>query len=287
MSVIRLFPIPAIGLLFTAPLHSQTAGVFEPFTHQTNANSWTVYDRNDGGFYLPSWDSFGDGSNPDIFFPFLDGGILDFYADAGASGGAFVGDLVAGGVDVIGADIYVEDVASYDFGEFYLFSSADNRYYVSNIIVPAEGGWSFATASLVLDDWFVFEDGAYQAVTLTAEILENIEEVGFSFYPVGGDEADGAIVALDNFTFYGAFILPALDTQVADGAFQLQFDRRPGISYTLQSSPDLESWSVVPGQQEVTGNGLHTVSRPISGARRFFRVGIEDFLTPVPQLPAP
>lgn len=276
-----------ISTAISSPANAQLAGVFEPFSHLANAESWTVYDRGDQGSYIPEWDSAGDGANPDIFLSFIAGGALDFFADSESSGGAFVGDLAKGGVDAIGADIYVEDIDSFDFGEFYFFSATDSRYYVSNLIIPEASGWSFAFASLTMEDWFVYENGHPVAIDLTPEILANITETGFTFYPLDVVESDDKIVALDNFTFYGALILPEIATTTTDNTFQLSFDRRPGIGYSIESTTDLETWSPIPSEQDITGNDTYTMTRSITAGSRFFRIGIDDFLTPVPEIDSP
>ena len=280
--------IPAIATLFSSiaisHTNAQIAGKFEPFSNLANAESWTVYDHADHGFYIPDWDSAGDGQNPDIHFTFLNAGALDFFADSTSSGGAFVGDLAAGGVDAIGSDIFIEDIGSFSFGEFYLFSATDNRFYVSDIFIPDSSGWSFAFASLTMEDWYVFENDGFVAVELTPEILGNITETGFTFHPRDVPESDGKTVALDNFTFYGALVLPEVAANTAESTFQLGFNRRPGIAYSIQSSPDLENWSPVPGEQEITGTSPYTMTRPITPGPRFFRIGIDDSLTPVPDI---
>ncbi len=268
------------------PAQAQEAGAFEPFTHLANAESWTVFDRLDDTFFIPEWDSAGDGQNPDIHFSFLDGGILDFFADSVSSGGAFVGDLHAGGVDAIGCDIFVEDSESLEYAEFYLYSETDNRFYVSEIIVPESDGWSFTTVSLTMQEWFFFENGAFTAVELTPEILSNVSETGISFYPTDAANSDGGTVAIDNFTFYGALVLPSVRTGIAGQNFQMRFDRNPGIAYSVQSSTDLVDWSAVPGEEEITGNTPYTMNRALASGREFFRIGIDDFLTPVPDMGA-
>jgi hypothetical protein len=264
------------------PATAQLAGKFEPFTYQTNAKSWVVYDYADGKLYKPAWDSAGDGLNPDIFFTFAGANALDFYADSLSSGGAFVGNLAAGGVDAVGCDIYVEDINSFNYGEFFLFSAATNKYYVSNFIEPASSGWDFAYASLTEDDWYVFQNGAYVPIRLTPQILGGITEIGITFRPLSTPNPDGKAVGIDNFTFYGALLLPQLTTSAAGGSFQLGFQRRAGVAYSILSSPNLNAWTLVPGQGNITGTTPYTMTRPLTPDPRFFKVGIEDFLTPVP-----
>jgi hypothetical protein len=284
---LRLLSAAAVLWIPFAPANAQLAGAFEPFTHEANAGSWLVYDYADEGYYTPGWDSAGDGLNPEIYFTFAGASALDFYADEFSSGGAFVGDLAAGGGDAVGCDVFVEDVNSFDFGEFFLFSATDNRYYVSDIIEPEAGGWDFAYASLTADDWYVFENGDFVAVRLTPEILGGITEIGVTFYPLDVPAADGKAVGIDNFTFYGALVLPEIAASAADGLFQLGFNRRPGIGYSILSSPDLATWTLVPGEESITGTSPYMMTRPLTPGSRFFKVGIEDFLTPVPEVSAP
>jgi hypothetical protein len=273
--------------LVIGPVNAQQAGSYEPFTHEANAKSWVVYDYADGNTYTPGWDSAGDGSNPDIYFTFEGSSALDFYADEFSSGGAFTGDLVAAGVDAIGCDILVEDIESFDVGEFFLFSAADNRYYYSELIIPEASGWDTAYASLTADVWYVYENNNYVPVELTPAILGNITEIGVTFYPRDVAGADGKLVGIDNFTFYGAFVPPKLTTGTIGSSFQLSFNRRPGIAYSIQASPNLSSWALVPGEGFITGTTPYMMTRPLAPGARFFKVGIEDFLTPVPQVPLP
>ncbi len=283
-----LFSTLAAAVLWIplVPAGAQLAGTFEPFTYQANAKSWLVYDYLENAFYTPLVDSAGDGLNPDIYFTFADTGTLDFYAYGVSSGGAFVGDLAAAGVDAISCDYYVEDITSFDFGEFFLHTAAD-IYYVSEIITPAASGWDFAYASLSEDVWYVLENGKLVPVDLTPERLGEITEIGFTFHPRKVTAADGKIVAIDNFPFYGALVLPEITTSAAGASFQLRFDRRPGIGYSIQSAPDLASWTLVPRQEFITGKTPYTMTRPLTPASLFFKVGIEDFLTPVPEMTGP
>ena len=280
----------AAGTLLWIPLlpaDAQQAGTYEPFTHQSNAESWIVYDYADDNYYTPAWDSAGDLQNPDIYFTFAGTSALDFYADDLSSGGAFVGDLAAAGVDAISCEVFIEDIDSFDVAEFFLFSATENRYYVSDYIMPEASGWDFAYAALTEDDWYVLDGDAYVAVRLTPEILSDITEVGVSFYPLEVPAADRKLVAIDNFTFYASLVLPEITTSAAGGLFQLSFDRRPGIGYSIQSSPDLATWTPVPGEQSITGTSPYTMTQPVGPGPRFFKVGIEDFLTPVPEVGIP
>lgn len=285
----HLLSVAATAVLWITfvPAKAQLAGAYEPFTHQANAESWLVYDYADGEFYTPLWDSAGDGLNPDVHFTFAGTNALDFYADEFSSGGAFVGDLTAAGVDAISCDFFVENIDSFDVGEFFLFSATDNRYYVSEFIIPQASGWDLAYASLTEDNWYVLDNGAYVPVQLTREILSDITGIGITFFPLDLPAADGKAVGIDNFTFYGALVLPEITTNAAGGLFQLSFDRRPGIGYSIQSSPDLATWTLVPGEEFITGNAPYTMTKPVGATSQFFKVGIEDFLTPVPEVSTP
>ncbi len=285
----HLLSIAAGSILWISqvPANAQLAGTYEPFTHQSNAESWVVYDYADQNYYTPYWDSAGDGLNPDIFFTFAGTSALDLYAFKLSSGGAFVGDLTAAGVDALGCEVFVEDIDSFDVAEFFLFSTTDNRYHVSEYIIPEASGWATAYASLTEDDWYFLDGGDYVPVQLTPEMLSGITEIGVTFYPLDVPEADGKTVAIDNFTFYGALVLPEITTSAAGGLFQLGFDRRPGIGYSIQSSPDLATWTLVPGEESITGTSPYAMTRPLGPGSLFFKVGIEDFLISVPEISAP
>jgi hypothetical protein len=284
---LRLLSAAAVLWIPFGPANAQLAGSFEPFTYESNGDSWLIYDYADQKLYTPFWDSSGSGADPYIYFTFAGSNALDFYADDLSSGGAFVGDLAAGGVDAISCDVFVEDVSSFDFAEFFLFSTTTNRFYVSAIIEPETNGWDFAYASLTEDDWYVWENGAYVPVQLTPQILAGVTEIGLTFFPLDVPGANGKEAGIDNFTFYGALILPELATSAAGGSFQLAFNRLPGIRYSIRSSPDLATWSLVPGQGSITGTTPYTMTRPLTTGSQFFKVGIGDFLTPVPQVIVP
>lgn len=285
---LHLFSIAALVVWVPSiPASAQLAGTYEPFTFRTNAESWLVYDYADEGFYIPQWDSAGDGLNPDIHFTFAGSDALEFFADNSTSGGAFVGDLAAGGVDAIGCEVLVEDADSFDVGEFFLFSAATNRYYTSEFFEPTASGWNSAYVSVTQENWYVFENGAYVPVLLTPAILSGITAIGFTFYPLDVPAADGKTVGIDNFTFYGALVLPEVTSSAGSGSFQLTFNRRPGVGYSIQSAPDLAEWALVPGEEFITGTSPYTMSKPLAPGSLFFKVGIEDFLTPVPELSAP
>jgi hypothetical protein len=284
----RLFPIAALTVwMAPTPAKAQTAGAFEAFTYQTNADSWEVFDYADEQVYAPQWDSAGGGMNPNIHFTFAGGNPLEFRAEASSSGGAFTGNLAAAGVDAVGCKFFVQDAASFDVGEFFLISSVTGQTYTS-VFIEAEGsGWNDARVSLTRENWYVFENGGYVAVPLTPAILSGITRIGLTFYPLDIPAADGKRVGMDNFTFYGALVLPEVTTSAGGSSFQLTFNRRPGIGYSVLSAPDLATWEPVPGEEFITGTSPYTMTRPLAPGSHFFKVGIEDFLTPVPEMSAP
>ncbi len=264
--------------------NAQLAGSYESFASQANAGSWLVYDHADSECYVPGWDRAGDGQNPDIFFTFAGTNALEFLADGVASDGAFVGDYVAAGIDAIGCDYYVEDVDALFAAEFFLYSAVEQRYYFSDYITPATNGWSFAYASLSVGPWYVYEQGAYVEAELTPSVLAEITVVGMAFYPQDVPEADGMAVAIDNLTLYGAYVLPQLSTHTADGQIQVSFERQPGLVYSILSSPDLDAWDPVPGEESITGNSNYTMARALTSGSEFFKVSVEDDLQPVPDV---
>ena len=205
MSVMKVHVLGTLWLwMLAAVAEAQVAGAYESFTNRANAESWSVYDYADRQWYYPSHDSAGDGQNADIYLTFSGANSLDFSADAFSSEGAFVGDLVAAGIDAIGCDFYVEDPDSFSFAEFYLYSTAENRYYYGGYFTAEYEGWNGAYTNLRdIGVWYVYEDDDYRPVELTDEILSQVTEIGMSFHPLNVAHADGKLVALDNFTTYG------------------------------------------------------------------------------------
>ncbi len=277
-------PAVVFSLLLACPaLQGQVPGTRETFTFLSNADSWGVFDYSELTSYHPDWDSAGDGENPDIYWTFTGDSSLDFFADEAASGGAFTGDYTAGGVSAIGCDYYVEEAAAVGEGQFFFLSGITDRYYYQLGIVPEEDGWNSAFASLYGDDWYVITDGDFIPVVLTPEILSSVTEVGFTLFPLDAS-ADGQQAAIDNFTLYADITPPALSVRAASGSLQITFERKAGVTYTIAASSSLGGWLPVPGQEGISGTGPYIFTQPLKPGKHFFRVELDDRITPLPEL---
>jgi hypothetical protein len=266
--------------LALAPAAAQTPGAVETFSWLSNADSWTVYDWGEGEFYFPEWDLDSEDSDLEIYFTVAGNSLLDIYARAGSSGGAFTGDLAAAGVDAVGCEVYLEDGAAFQFGEIF-FSTGPDLYFSE--LFPAETGWSFAYASFSEGVWY---DEAYQPVSLDPAILSEVTEIGVTFYPREDGSADGLKVAIDNFTFYARLAPPRLSATRVAGGLRLEFQRAAGLAYTIRGASALDQalWPPLPGQIDINGTTPYSYVAPITGVAGFFKVEAMDFLTPVPQV---
>lgn len=259
-------------------------GTVEEFSFQSNADTWSLYDYADDTAYPLEWDYAGDGVNPDVWSFFGGNAPMDFYALPTASGGAFAGDYADSGVDAFGCFMFVEDLATFDFGEFYFYSEFDDQYHFSSSIVPDEAGWTYAYMSLREDGWYTYDSNLQQLVPtpLTDQILSQVTEVGFTFYPLSA-AAVNKDVGLDDFTLFAKLEGPPLTFSITGGTAQLSFPRVPGLAYTIQSSTDFQLWPDVPANIGLTGTTPWSFTAPATGTSKFYRVEVEDSLTPVPE----
>ena len=273
------------------PARAQVPGTVERFSFRSNADTWLLFDYEDETVYSLDWDLAGDGQNPDVWSFFGGNAPMDIYAPfdgsgvgVDGSGGAFGGDYAATGVDAIGCFVFVEDLASFDFGEFYFYSTADAKYHFSDSFTPDEAGWTFLYTTLRNDPWYAYDSTLDRVVLtpLTDQILSAVTEIGFTFYPLNAN-AVNKNVGLDDFTLFAKLEGPPLTFSATGGTAQLSFPRVPGLSYTIQSSTDFQLWPDVPNNIGLNGTTPWTFTAPVSGTSKFYRVEVEDFLTPVPE----
>ena len=266
------------------PASAQVPGTVEEFTFQSNADTWFLYDYADSTVYSLEWDRAGDGQNPDVWSFFGGDAPMDIYATPASSDGSFSGDFAASGVDALGCFAFVEDLATFDFGEFYFYSDADAKYHFSDSFTVEEAGWTYLYTSLRDDPWYSYDSTLDRLVLtpLTDQILSSVTEIGFTFYPLNAN-AVNKDVGLDDFTLFAKLEGPPMTFSATGGTAQLSFPRVPGLSYTIQSSTDFQLWPDVPNNIGLTGTTPWTFTAPVSGNSKFYRVEVEDFLTPVPE----
>ena len=271
---------------FATPALSQVRGGYETFTSQNNAESWGLYDFSDEGFYIPFWD-FSQIENPEIYGFVLPGSGISLFADHLSSNASFVGDFNAKRISGLSCEAYVEDAASLYAADFYFFS-AGVLYFSQEFLAPnhfSTDGWEYLEVSFKDDPWFTIDNDEIVQVDLTAEILSTITEVGVDFFASPEAPSD-FIVAIDNFTLIPELIVPAVSITKNGGDIELGFQREPGQFYDILQSPNLSGWSILPGFDFITGEGLFTASEPLAGMK-FFRIATDVLYTPIPDIGPP
>lgn len=271
----------------TSPVLSQVRGGYETFTSTNNADSWGLFDFSDETFYTPSWD-FSEIGNPEIYGFVSPGSGISLFADDLSSNASFIGDFSAERISGLSCDAYVEDSASLLYADFYFFS--DGVLYFSQEFFPPNyfeiDGWDYMEVSFKDDPWFIFDNGDIVEVTLTEEILSTITEVGVDFFATS-DAPDAFIAAIDNFTLIPELIVPEVSISKNGGEIELGFQREVGQIYDILQSGNLSAWTILPGYDNITGEGLFTASDPLTD-RKFFRLATDEFYTPIPDIgPSP
>lgn len=270
------------SVLATSPAgHAALAGAWDGFGTEDHVDGWSVEDFADNGIYVPFWEpgddpfiySFHTDDEPQVFFT----GLEEF-----AGGGAFVGDYFAAGIRAIRVDAFIdwpEDLFELDCA-ILATGPGGRRYYYSEPYLgedfEEDGWWSLNFA--FDEDWYYLDGGLRVTVAVTREMLESIEEIGFGFYPRTG--ALGLEAAIDNVRLEPYVTAPLVDTAVENGEFTMTFTPRPGNACFVQkyrmASP--QGWSLVPGQQDITG-GEHVFRVPVTPGSGIFRVGSDAHYT--------
>ena len=285
----RASPLPTAlfsVLLLTSAAHSQVRGGYETFTSENNADSWLLYDDSDSEFYTPAWDLSQIG-NPEIFGYVRPNSSIAMFADSLSSDAAFVGDFSAEKISGLSCDAYVDDALSLLGADFYFVS--EGVFYFSIVFGYPDyfsaDGWDYMETSFKDDPWYVYENGNFVEVEITDVILSSITEVGVEFFSTSDAPAD-IIVAIDNFSLIPEVIVPKMSIARNGGNIELGFQRETGQIYDIEQSSNLSGWNGLPGYSDITGTGTFTASRPI-GTRRFFRLAINEFFTPIPDIAPP
>jgi len=280
--------LPLSLLLLGTPLHGQLVGAYETFTEKNNADTWKLYDYSlEGDSSLPLWKRPGSEADPEIYAEFTQDFGVSLFADIDSSDGYFVGDYVAQGVAGVFCNVFVEDPASFDSFEFYLFSG--DTFYYSNYFEVDDPGWSSAENSFRDSDWYIAVDDDndgiiddYLYTPLTDEILSEVIEIGVNFFPFS-NAADGKDVGIDNFTLVADLtpVAPVLAVAADSGSYS--FEGLPGIQYIVEQSSSLkdDDWTPVEDPFEGSGPYSHNFT---TGIKQFLRVITEPLYTEIPRV---
>ena len=283
---IHILQLCSICLVFAAstPLMAQVRGGNEAFGNIANADSWTLYDGADGGFYFPSWDLFGAG-DPEIYGVVTAQTGLEFFADSLASNAAFVGDYSTKKIRGAYCDVYVETAVEIEFVDVY-FISDGTFYYSLDFSAPAffaEDGWDSVDVYFREDPWFVIVNGNFVAVEVTDIILSNISEIGVRVFTTAASTVD-QFAAIDNFSLIPEVIVPELMLAKNGSNIELTFEREEGQEYSVMESTDgMMTWGDLNGYTGLTGIGSFTVVDPIE-SQKYLNVLTEEFYTNLPDV---
>ncbi|WP_035615996.1 hypothetical protein [Haloferula sp. BvORR071] len=277
-------------LLIASPARAAEAGAWEAFPSKDNSDAWTVLDYSvqpDGDFFYPQWfDDQGDGF---AYFYHTNNAPLIFFTDVAnnAGGGKLVGNYLTENIAAIHADILIDSLPDFDGVDCIVYANgpAGERVYYSEVFFDTdfpESGWYSLRFSFT-DKWYYINTlGAFTAVSVTPQMLANIEVVGFRFFPK--TSATGELVAaIDNIKLEPKLTPPPITTATTGGNFSMSFTPGKGVTCSVekQDPAPLFGWSVIAEAFDVTGTTPFTYSTPIdtTQVREIFRVSYDPIYT--------
>lgn len=136
--------------------------------------------------------------------------------------------------------------------------------------------------------WYLFDGTTFQPVDLTPQILSDVVEIGFRFFPRPGTTAV-LYSAIDDVKLEPLVTAPPLEVSADATDFLLAFTPAKAnwcLIEKLETGPT-PSWQEVTGQIGITGPGEHVFRTPLAG-RGIYRVqSFADYTPVVTPAPAP
>jgi len=282
-------PLPVLLLLSCFPAAAEPiAGAWERFPTQVNASAWKIYDYSNATSWNPLWAS-GD-ANPFIY-RFMgvnpNNGIsgLLFYAGPEVASGALVGDFRSKKIRGLRLRYFVDPA---DLGRLECTIRGNGpaglkAYYsepVQGTSLQGSAQWRQVEFSF-WRPWYHIQGANYVPVAVTPGLLGSVEEVGFRFMPPAGRTPTN-IAAIDDVVLIPGS-QPIVTTGLSGNNFTISFTPVPGLSCSLEKSQtgNLANWQPVAGQQGITGTTAHVFQTPRTAAKAFYRLQVDEVLTPL------
>ncbi|MDA7881638.1 hypothetical protein N9A94_04970 [Akkermansiaceae bacterium] len=272
--------------LLQFPLFGATPFVEEAFTSQSNTSRWWIYRFDTGAFSAPDWNQVNSNefaTEASTIFQAND--WISILATQSSSAGTFTGDYTEAGITEVVSDFYAEDSLAIDWVEFFLLDGDTGKFYYSYSFIPGADGWSVFSSPLKTEPWITLFNGEYVDAFLTADILDNVEQIGLNIIPFD-DSAIGTRVGIDNFVLLAGFESPKLSLEKSGSQITLTFPREDGFYYTIQSNPDLseDNWSPLSLETtDLEGSSPFSTTIEASG-RQFLRVLATPIFKGVPDI---
>ncbi len=265
-----------LAAMLGCQVHAQTRGFVETFDTSAVSDTWWLWA--DGNYLYPEWIDDTD--------PYISGGFTNdlayLFADISSSAGKVVGNYAAARIAAIEADVSVDYPDEVEAVDLYFYSSYNNTMYTFGYWYLPDTSWYRLAAPFDSAEWW---GGGNGPMSVPAEALANIEEVGIIAYPVSG-LALQTYVYLDNFSLIPELIRPAVTLDMLGGPQQdqprLRFRAEPGQSYAVQWCDDLRTanWTALPGHADIIGSGTTiTVIDSTPRTRCFYRIATDIHLS--------
>lgn len=285
------------AFLLPLPLSAATPGIWEPFSTETNAGAWGLYDFLNQATSYPEWFDDGEaGENADpyagaIFLndpdaadePILYNQPYLIFADEFVGDGDFVGDFHASQIAGMEVDVLItfpELLESCDL-TFISNSGGETITYYSDFFAgdsfPDPVNWT--TLSVTFDQqWFIFDEELqeYFEVEITDEVLGDVVEVGIRFFPTATNQTVWA-PGIDNFALTPTIIAPVPVPDFVDGKFVMTYEATPGNRYLIEEfNVATESWEDFAGESETTQSGTsQTFETSVAPGKALLRISAE------------
>jgi len=269
-------------------------GAWETFSALNQVDAWRVYDEfSEVDPLAPQW--AGDFPGEEYAYaPHSGDGLLWFYTDTALNAGAgkLMGDYGTDKIQGILADVLIyspEDFAVLDCAIFTTGPAGATFYYSLDYVAEnfPESGWYSVRFGLDETWFFLNQTNQYVPVTVTPQMLLNIREIGFRFFPVLGTTAE-SLAAIDDVKLEPLVQKAELRVSATATEFRLAFTPPKANSCLIQKAlpAPASGWEDVAGETAITGTAEHVFTTPLAGGRAFFRVQTEEAYTPFVTVPA-
>jgi hypothetical protein len=193
-------------------------------------------------------------------------------------------------VQSVQVDVLIDSVVDFDQIDCaigVLNAEDESEYYYSNSFYDDDfGGDGWYSLRFGFEEtWYQFNGTNWVPVELTPEILSNVFEVGFRFFPKAGITGP-VVAAIDDVKLEPLVEAPVLEVLATATDFRMAFTPAKGNSCAIQkleTSPVVE-WDDVVGEGFIIGPGEYVFTTPLAG-RGIYRVQSFANHTPIVTTP--